>query len=378
MHFYPPEINSTRMYSGPGAGSLLAAAGSWDAVSAELSSTAEGCESAVSGLDLHWRGLAAEAMSATAARYTGWLQSTAEHAKQTAMAARTAAAAYEHAHAMTVPPSAVAANRLRLSYLVATNIVGQNTAAIAQTDAQYAEYWAQDATAMSGYDTAAKAATTQLSTFSSPNNGTDQSGLTAQHAAVTNAANSAAASNPVQQVLSGISNLAGILPTNASILPEDLTVLDGIAAVGTAINSTYYLEALPAGVIGAENNLGILPNLGAAAAAAAAPAEIAPALSAVSTGGAAGLGNVTATLARAGTIGPMSVPVGWSAPSSSTVTALQPAGMTTLPGTEEAAASGYPGYPGMPGGMAARAVGVGAPPRYGVKLTVMPRPPAAG
>ena len=44
--FFPPEINSTRMYSGPGAGSLLAAAGSWDAVSAELSTTAEGYESA--------------------------------------------------------------------------------------------------------------------------------------------------------------------------------------------------------------------------------------------------------------------------------------------------------------------------------------------
>lgn len=376
--FFPPEINSTRMYSGPGAGSLLAAAGSWDAVSAELSTTAEGYESAVSGLDLHWRGPASEAMAATAARYMNWLQSTAEQAKQTAMAARTAAAAYEHAYAMTVPPPAVAANRTRLSYLVATNILGQNTAAIAQTDAQYAEYWAQDATAMSGYDTAAKAATTQLSTFSSPHNGTDQSGLTAQNTAVNNAANGAAASDPVSQALSGLSSTAtSILPAGSPSILEDLTVLDAIQATGTAINSTYYMEALPAGVIGAENNLGVLPNLGAAAAAAA-PAEIAPALSGASTGGAAGLGNVTATLARAGTIGPMSVPVSWSAPSTSTVAALTPAGMTTLPGTEEAAASGSPGYPGMPGGMAARGVGVGAPPRYGVKLTVMPRPPAAG
>ena len=218
----------------------------------------------------------------------------------------------------------------------------------------------------------------QLSTFASPNNGTNQSGLTGQKAAVANAANGAAASNAVAQVLAGLANPAAILPSNASIVPEDLTVLDGIAAVGTAINSTYYLEALPAGVIGAENNLGVLPNLGAAAAAAAAPAEIAPALSAATTGGAGGLGNVTATLAGAGTVGPMSVPASWSAPSTSTVAALEPAGMTTLPGTEEAAASGYPGYPGMPGGLAARGMGVGAPPRYGVKLTVMPRPPAAG
>jgi hypothetical protein len=32
----------------------------------------------------------------------------------------------------------------------------------------------------------------------------------------------------------------------------------------------------------------------------------------------------------------------------------------------------------VPGGGAARNAGAGAPPRYGVRLTVMPRPPAAG
>jgi hypothetical protein len=73
----------------------------------------------------------------------------------------------------------------------------------------------------------------------------------------------------------------------------------------------------------------------------------------------------------------MSVPASWSAPSSSHVAALQPAGMTTLPGTDETVASGYPGYPGMPAGTGSRALG-GGPPRYGVRLTVMPRPPAAG
>lgn len=62
--FLPPEINSARMYCGPGSGPLLAAAGSWDALSAELATTAESYESVVSGLDLQWRGAASEAMAA--------------------------------------------------------------------------------------------------------------------------------------------------------------------------------------------------------------------------------------------------------------------------------------------------------------------------
>lgn len=152
-----------------------------------------------------------------------------------------------------------------------------------------------------------------------------------------------------------------------------MSVLDVIAAVGTSINSTYYLEAFAAGVIGAENNLGVLPKAGAALAADATPG----ALVAAPTPGAGGsLGNVTASLSRAGTIGQLSVPASWAAPSASRFSALEPAGFTVIPGTEDAVVSGYPGYPGLPGGTAAR--GAGSPPRYGARLTVMARPPAAG
>jgi PPE-repeat protein len=47
-----------------------------------------------------------------------------------------------------VHPSQVAANRARLAALVATNILGQNAPAIAATEAQYMEMWAQDVTAL--------------------------------------------------------------------------------------------------------------------------------------------------------------------------------------------------------------------------------------
>lgn len=63
----------------------------------------------------------------------------------------TAAAAFEAAFAETVPPPVIAANRALLAQLIATNFLGRNTPAITAIESQYAEMWAQDAAAMSGY-----------------------------------------------------------------------------------------------------------------------------------------------------------------------------------------------------------------------------------
>ncbi|OBH41869.1 PPE family protein [Mycobacterium mantenii] len=390
--FLPPEINSTRMYTGPGLASLLAAAGSWDAVSAELASTAESYESVLAGLDLQWRGPAAASMASAAARYMGWLQAAAEQTKQTAMQARTAAAAYEQAYAMTVPPPVIAANRTLLASLVATNIVGQNTAAIADTEAQYADFWAQDAAAMAGYSVSSTAATTQLPRFATANKTTNESGVSAQNAAVATANTNAGVTKAAAQTFSPLStsqlqttagntyNISGDyydLSTAASANGNAFRVLDAIQGTGLGFSAPYNMEQFVSGIIGAENNLGILAKPGAAAANLA-PALAAPTLRGATSGLGGGLGNVTATLSHAGTIGPMSVPASWAAPTSTHISPLEPAGFTTLPGTEEPMASGYPGYPGMPGGGAARSAGAGVPPRYGVRLTVMPRPPAAG
>ena len=50
-----------------------------------------------------------------------------------------------------MPPPVIEANRTLLMTLIATNILGQNTPAIAATEAHYMEMWAQDAAAMYGY-----------------------------------------------------------------------------------------------------------------------------------------------------------------------------------------------------------------------------------
>ncbi|OBH78269.1 hypothetical protein A5682_20875 [Mycobacterium mantenii] len=358
--FLPPEVNSGRMYAGPGSGSLLAAAGSWDALSAELGVTAAVYESVLSGLTgLYWQGATSQAMAASAAPYAAWLYATAERAQQTAMQARAAAAAYELAHAMTVPPPVVAANRTQLAMLVATNFFGQNTAAIAATEAQYAEYWAQDAAAMYSYS-ASSAAAVQFSPFSPPRQTTNANGVLAQQAAVAQADASSAGSNSGSQVASSA-------PGSSSQL---FRIFDTIQGASTAFRAIFTTEGIPSGIIQADKNLGILPNL------AAVPAAIpkAPALS----GATSGLGNVNAVLARAGRIGPMSVPAGWASATGNSVSALRGGCLSDLAATEAVAAtgSGTPGIPGIPGGTVRRATLV--VPRYGRRITVMTRPPAAG
>jgi len=148
----PPEINSGRMYAGPGSGPMLAAAAAWDGLGTELQSAAASYTSVISGLTAgHWLGPASAAMAAAAGPYVAWMSTTAAQAEQTANQARSAAAAHEVAFAATVPPQVIAANRALLMALVATNLFGQNTPAIAATEAQYGEMWAQDAAAMYGY-----------------------------------------------------------------------------------------------------------------------------------------------------------------------------------------------------------------------------------
>lgn len=50
-----------------------------------------------------------------------------------------------------LPPTAIVANRAQLVSLIATNFLGHNTPAIAATESEYEQMWAQDVAAMFGY-----------------------------------------------------------------------------------------------------------------------------------------------------------------------------------------------------------------------------------
>ncbi|MBS4726859.1 PPE family protein [Mycobacterium sp. SM1] len=208
----PPEINSGRMYTGPGSGPMLVAAAAWDTLAAELHSVAAAYESEITGLiSGPWLGPAAASMAAAVAPYVAWLRTTAVQAEQTATQARAAAAAYESAFAMTVPPPVIAANRSLLISLIATNFLGQNTPAIAATEADYAEMWAQDAAAMYAYAGASAAAST-LTPFTPPAPTTNPAGLADQAAATAHAV-STPAGTAAQTITSSGSQLMAAVPT---------------------------------------------------------------------------------------------------------------------------------------------------------------------
>jgi PPE-repeat protein len=246
----PPEVNSGRMYAGPGSGPMLAAATAWDGLATELQSTAASYESAISELSGGpWLGPSSASMAAAAAPYMEWMTTTAAQAEQTATQAKAAAAAYEAAFAMTVPPPLITANRSLLMTLIATNIFGQNTMAIAATEAQYAEMWAQDAAAMYGYAGSSAAAST-LTPFTSPPPTTNPAGATDQAAAAGQSivSNGSRVINAVPQALQGLASSAAADPPSAGALSDLLTAITipltslqipiATTAIGAAATST--------------------------------------------------------------------------------------------------------------------------------------------
>ncbi|MDT5022035.1 MAG: hypothetical protein QOI33_2559, partial [Mycobacterium sp.] len=228
-----PEINSGKMYTGPGAGPMLAAAAAWDGLATELHSAATSYESVISELIAGpWLGAASVAMTAAAAPYVAWMRSTATQAEQTAAQAKAAAAAYEVTFAAVVPPPVIAANRALLQALVTTNLFGQNTPAIAATEALYAEMWAQDATAMYGYAGASASATTLPPFTAAPQTTNGTSAVAGAQTAATQLASTTA------QALTSPAAATDTLGTLADLI-DIVLFLPNVAQVGlTPLNTT--------------------------------------------------------------------------------------------------------------------------------------------
>jgi PPE-repeat protein len=436
----PPEINSARMYAGPGSAPMLAAASAWDTLAAELQSGASSYGSVVSALTDEWQGPSSGMMEDAAAPYVQWLTATAGQAEQTAGQARAAASAYQVALTSMVPLPEIAANRTQLAALTATNVFGQNTPAIAATEAQYGEMWAQDATAMYGY-AGSSAAASRVTAFTPPPSTTNPSGAASQSAAVaqtTGTATGTGVQSALSQLLNSITSSLQSLasPTTSSTSTSGLSgllsgllggsstasngsstivtpgggildtsglslgsILDGVLTsyavmpgwLGISMTSTMVGTTLGP-LMGSAMNLGFTPAIAAAnqaaAASAAGAAGAAAAQGALGSGFAGGLGGL-AGLGQAASVGALSVPQswGWAATPQAALLGGMPLA-APLAGANLAAASGLPmaaGLPLMMGGIpkaagvaAAAGVGGALASKYLPRRPVVARSPAAG
>lgn len=371
----PPEINSARMYAGPGSGPMTAAVSAWDALAAQLESYAAGYCAAL--LELHgqaWSGGASTEMAVAVAPYVTWAITTAAEAGQAAAQARAAAAAYEAAFAATVPPHVVTANRIQLSALIATNFFGQNTPAIAATEAAYAEMWAQDATAMYAYAASSSAAAT-LTPFRQPPRTTNAHGHSAQAAAVDRAASTSAGQ--------ARATLAWGIPSNSS--PTDafgssasdsgwsslLTSVNGFNTLVTVPGQTFsgaVRTVFSAGLFGTGLNLANIQAAKAAAAAAHVPTA------------AAIRASMLGSMDRATLVGKLSVPKAWTAANPAAVVVDEPVPLSAnmfRAATSSAPASAT-GLGGMPAVREADRAGGVPVLRNGRRAFRMPRPAYGG
>jgi PPE-repeat protein len=402
----PPEINSARMYFGPGSTPMLAAAAAWDGVADELRSTASTYQSVISELtDEGWLGSAAASMAAAVAPYVTWMSLSGVQAEQTAANAAAAAGAFEAAYAMTVPPAAVAANRAELGALVATNFIGQNTPAIAATEAQYGEMWAQDAAAMYGY-AASSASASMLTAFTQPAETTNPNGQAGQAAAVAQVTSSTAGTGAQEMLsqltatlptalqglaspLSSVSNAVTAAPTSSGVIAQILNFLSGAdgSPLGTFLNSNLFNGLSSAGYVNPAiiwpaitSGISNINELHPGALVVPGAGSELPAFASVH-GPASVPGLSGAAAPRSVLVGRLSVPQSWTAATqvaNHAGAALPGGGWTNAVGpAPEAVGSGIPGMPGMPMANAA-GHGFGHGPRYGFRPTVIPRPPAAG
>jgi PPE-repeat protein len=397
----PPEINSGRMYAGPGSGPMMAAAAGWDSLAAELTTATSGYNSVLSELTSGpWIGPTAQRMLAAVVPYVSWLGTVAAQAEQSAAQARAAAAAFEAAFMMTVPPPVIAANRVLLMNLIATNFFGQNTPAIAVTEAQYMEMWAQDAGAMYGY-AASSAVAADVTPFDIPPNTTNPEGTENQNEAVSRAASESAgksgqtAANTAKLAANGTTPQLQVTdaadPAATANQPWWVQFLESFFTIPTpdnpnGLNPAVYtvllknLTGFPyfgvgQGSFGYSIQQQLTFGLGSTAGAQGAwfPTPQFAGLAALGGGHPGGL--AAANLASSIKVGGLSVPSSWG-----TAPALEEQAIhaTTVNYATSAGAANNGVLQGMPMTGAGRRGATGFTHKYGFKRSVLIRPPSAG
>ncbi|GFG73517.1 hypothetical protein MBOT_08820 [Mycobacterium botniense] len=320
-------------------------------------------------------------MAAAAQTYVTWLQNTAVQAEQTAGQAKAAASAYSTALAAHVPPAVIASNRALLAALIAHNYFGQYTAAIGETERQYAQMWAQDATAMNGY-ARSSAAASGLTPFSQPPQNTNPAGQAAQSASVLQATGSSAGTH-VQSVLSQLLNLGTSSGSSSTTSSSTSTISSAVNNAASYASMTFgngtasWADAANA-ISNINNGIGLFTFL------AENPAGLFETLNPPFVGPAAlgfGGSGLAAGMGQAIKIGALSAPPSWAMPAS----AITPVSFTVPAAGAPSVPAVVGGFPGgafgetMLGTLAGRGLGgVAARAVVSRNRKVVPRSPVAG
>jgi PPE-repeat protein len=373
----PPEVIGAQIYGGAGITPLTNAAAALGALATELGTAATQWQSELNVLigTTGWTGTGAAAAQAAAETYIAWLQTTATEVGQAATLAGNSAAAYGLVATPAFPgvgvvdPATVLANRTAQAALVASNVLGVNTMAIAALDTLYAEMWAQDVAAMGVYQS------TSLASSALPALVGPDGSVTGISTASDTASDATAAASSTGTAASSLFNsFDGFIGT-----PAVANTING--GVNTA--AWFVMNAIPT-AISLGHTLGSVPAIAVGDVVPADGAGITEGLMVGSvTGGGMGMGGVgglagaasSASVGEASMVGKLSVPPGWSATAAPATLASSTAPLEGSGWTAAAEAEPVSAMPGMPGAAAA-AKGAGAygtGPRYGTKPIVMPK-----